>query len=64
MLGIVLPIVTQTGDLLASCIKRQYDIKDFGNVFPGHGGVIDRFDSPMLAAPAICIINAIFALFN
>ena len=64
VLGLVLPIVTQTGDLLASCIKRQYDVKDFGNVFPGHGGVLDRFDSPMLAAPTICIINAIFALFN
>lgn len=63
ILGLILPIVTQTGDLLASCIKRQYDVKDFGNVFPGHGGVLDRFDSPMLAAPAICIVNAIIALF-
>ena len=64
VLGVILPIVTQTGDLLASCIKRQYEIKDFGNVFPGHGGVLDRFDSPMLAAPTICLVNAIFALFN
>lgn len=61
--GIVLPVVSQIGDLIASCIKRQYNIKDFGNVFPGHGGVIDRFDSPMLVAPVICVINAIVALF-
>ena len=63
ILGLVLPIVSQTGDLIASCIKRQYDIKDFGNVFPGHGGVIDRFDSPMLVAPFICVINAIVSIF-
>ena len=59
----MLPVVSQIGDLIASCIKRQYNIKDFGNVFPGHGGVIDRFDSPMLVAPVICVINAIVALF-
>lgn len=63
ILGIILPIVSQIGDLIASCIKRQYDIKDFGNVFPGHGGVIDRFDSAMLVAPVICLINAIVSLF-
>lgn len=63
ILGVILPIVSQIGDLIASCIKRQYDIKDFGNVFPGHGGVIDRFDSPMLVAPVICLINAIVSLF-
>ncbi|MBO5092339.1 MAG: phosphatidate cytidylyltransferase [Clostridia bacterium] len=63
ILGVILPIVSQIGDLIASCIKRQYNIKDFGNVFPGHGGVIDRFDSPMLVAPVICLINAIVSLF-
>lgn len=59
ILGVVLPIVSQIGDLLASSIKRQYNIKDFGNVFPGHGGVLDRFDSAMLVAPIMCCINAI-----
>ena len=63
ILGLVLPIVSQIGDLIASCIKRQYDVKDFGNVFPGHGGVLDRFDSPMLVAPFLCLINAIVFLF-
>lgn len=44
-------IVSQIGDLSFSCIKREYGIKDFGNLFPGHGGVLDRFDSVILCAP-------------
>lgn len=49
--SIILPITllgsiaAQIGDLVASKLKRNYDIKDFGNIFPGHGGVLDRFDS-------------------
>ena len=64
ILGILLPIVSQIGDLIASCVKRQYGIKDFGKVFPGHGGVLDRFDSVMLVAPTLCIIDAIVNLVN
>ncbi len=63
ILGIVLPIVSQIGDLVASSVKRQYNIKDFGNLFPGHGGVLDRFDSAMLVAPVLCLTNAIMFLF-
>lgn len=63
ILGVVLPIVSQIGDLIASSIKRQYDIKDYGRLFPGHGGVLDRFDSVMLVAPVLCITNAIIFLF-
>ena len=63
ILGVVLPIVSQIGDLVASSIKRQYKVKDFGNVFPGHGGIIDRFDSVMLVSPTLCMINAIISLF-
>ena len=42
---IILTISTEIGDLVASKFKRHYDIKDYGNLFPGHGGVMDRFDS-------------------
>lgn len=45
ILSFVLTISTEIGDLVASKLKRQYDIKDYGNLFPGHGGVMDRFDS-------------------
>lgn len=44
-LTFVLSIISQFGDLAASVIKRQYKIKDYGNIFPGHGGVLDRLDS-------------------
>lgn len=49
-------IVGQMGDLFASKIKRFYDVKDFGNVFPGHGGVLDRFDSLLLAGMILMLL--------
>ena len=53
--GILIPIVGQIGDLIMSVIKRNYGIKDYGKFFPGHGGMLDRFDS----AIANCLILAI-----
>ncbi len=58
--GLVLSIISQIGDLIASLIKRQYSIKDYGFIFPGHGGVLDRFDSVMLTAPVLFVLNTIF----
>lgn len=57
---IIAPIVSLlsiVGDLSASIIKRQHNIKDFGNIMPGHGGVLDRFDSVFYVAPFMFIIN-------
>jgi phosphatidate cytidylyltransferase len=58
--GIVTAVIAIFGDLSMSAIKRNYKIKDFGAIFPGHGGVLDRCDSVMAVAPAIMTIGAIF----
>ncbi|MBP3579901.1 MAG: phosphatidate cytidylyltransferase [Clostridia bacterium] len=49
--GFVMSIISQIGDLIASAIKRSYGIKDYSNLFPGHGGILDRFDSIMILSP-------------
>lgn len=46
-------IIAQVGDLAASAIKRNHDIKDYGKLIPGHGGILDRFDSVIFTAPVI-----------
>lgn len=54
--GLVSALVSQIGDLSMSVIKRTYGIKDYGKIFPGHGGVLDRFDSIL----AVAIVMALF----
>lgn len=49
----VAAFISMVGDLTASAIKRNYDIKDYGSLIPGHGGVLDRFDSMIITAPII-----------
>ena len=43
--------VAQVGDLAASAIKRNFNVKDYGKILPGHGGILDRFDSVVFVAP-------------
>ena len=61
--GLVASIISQLGDLAASLIKRHWGIKDYGNLFPGHGGVLDRFDS-ILAVSAFLYVVSLFVEFN
>ena len=58
VLGVVASIISMFGDLTASIFKRKLGIKDYGNLIPGHGGIMDRFDSVIFTAPTIyyCIL--------
>lgn len=56
LLALPLAPLSVCGDLLASKIKRQYGIKDYGNIMPGHGGVMDRFDSVIMIAPLLWVM--------
>ncbi|SMP47488.1 phosphatidate cytidylyltransferase [Anoxynatronum buryatiense] len=62
LLGCLGAIVSQFGDLSASLIKRTVGIKDFGRLFPGHGGILDRFDSILLTAPFVYLFLKILIL--
>ena len=53
IISVVLSVVSMFGDLSASIIKRNHGIKDFGKIFPGHGGVMDRIDSCLFVLPAL-----------
>jgi phosphatidate cytidylyltransferase len=53
LLGLINGIISQVGDWGASAIKRHSNIKDYGTIFPGHGGVLDRFDSILFVAPIV-----------
>lgn len=55
-------LISMVGDLTASAIKRNYDIKDYGKLIPGHGGILDRFDSVIFTAPIIYFLAANFII--
>ena len=64
IVGAIVSLVSQLGDLIASIIKRQYNIKDYGKLLPGHGGIMDRFDSMLAVSPFLFIILSIVNTFT
>lgn len=62
--GIFVSVVAQIGDLSMSVIKRTYGIKDYGKLFPGHGGILDRFDSVLAVSAVLLIFTTFFNFFE
>ena len=63
-LGLLVSVLSQIGDLIASLIKRERGVKDYGTIFPGHGGVMDRFDSVVATAPLLLIVCTMDSLLS
>ncbi len=57
---VFISVTSMFGDLMASLIKRYYGVKDYSNLIPGHGGIMDRFDSVLLAAPTMYVFLLLF----
>ena len=64
VVGLLVSLVSQIGDLSLSLLKRKYGIKDFGKIFPGHGGVMDRFDSVLAVSIMLLVCFAAFSIFG
>lgn len=64
ILGVICAILGTLGDLTASIIKRQCNIKDYGNIMPGHGGMLDRFDSVLFVAPFTNLFIEMFGIIK
>ena len=61
--GLFGALATEVGDLSFSFVKRQYGVKDFGHLLPGHGGMLDRFDSMMFCGPVVLFIVQCLPVF-
>ena len=61
MMGIALflSVIGQIGDLIESALKRFYGVKDSGKILPGHGGILDRFDSLLLGLPMLHLFGIV-----
>jgi phosphatidate cytidylyltransferase len=60
LISILLSVIEQASDLLESKFKRIFNVKDSGNIIPGHGGVLDRLDGLMLVAPTVLLLITFF----
>ena len=59
-IGAIGSVISQIGDLAASAFKRHYEVKDYGRFIPGHGGILDRFDSVIFVSPVIFYLANVF----
>ena len=64
IVAFVVSLLSQCGDLVMSLVKRRFGIKDYGKLFPGHGGVLDRFDSIVCTAPFLYFLAALVPIFH
>ena len=64
LVGMMCAVLGMLGDMSASLIKRQNNIKDYGNLIPGHGGMLDRFDSVLFVAPFLVIVLKFLPVFS
>jgi phosphatidate cytidylyltransferase len=62
--GAMLSVISQIGDLIASLIKREYGVKDYGRILPGHGGIMDRFDSILAVSLPLVMMCLWMSPFN
>jgi len=59
LLAVVISIMAPVGDLVESMFKRNLDVKDFGSIIKGHGGVLDRFDGFLFTLPAVYYLTIV-----
>lgn len=64
IVALVVSLLSQCGDLVMSLVKRRFGIKDYGKLFPGHGGVLDRFDSVVITAPILYFLITLVPNFH
>ena len=62
--GLLISVVSQIGDLILSAVKREFGIKDYGKMLPGHGGLLDRFDSSMAVTVLVTVVACYFPIFT
>ncbi|MFW5792465.1 MAG: phosphatidate cytidylyltransferase, partial [Desulfohalobiaceae bacterium] len=64
LLGVALNLAAQTGDFFESALKRWLEVKDSGQILPGHGGILDRIDSLLLVLPVYTGLRLLHAFFD